>query len=90
MTEAKIKAEMRLWALECIVCQLYAILYKTLPPGFSELTFKAVIDGARKNTFPGVDPALSDLYSAELEVALTRLVMMQREYMAAADKPKRT
>lgn len=62
MTEEKIKAEMRLWALECLVCQLWALIYQLLPFGASALTQKAWIDGARQQTFPGADAAMSDLF----------------------------
>lgn len=86
MTEAEIKAEMRLWALECIVCQLYAIILNTLPAGFADATHKQLLDGAKRNAFPGVDPVLSDHYAAELEAAVERLVKMQREYMAVGNR----
>lgn len=83
MTEAEIKAEMRLWALECIVCQHWATALIALPPGMAVEIHKQLIDGAKKNVFPGIDPAMSDHYAAEFEAAIQRLVKMQREYMAA-------
>jgi hypothetical protein len=86
MTEAEIKAEMRLWALECIVCQHWATWLISLPKGVPDEIHKQLIDGAKKNVFPGVDPALSDHYAAELEAAIQRLVKMQREYMATVSK----
>jgi hypothetical protein len=86
MNEQSIKDEMRLYALECLVCQLYALIYRVLPAGAPELTQKAWRDGARKQTF-GKDPALSDLLSAELEIALDRLAEMQNHYLARA-RPK--
>jgi hypothetical protein len=83
--EEIIKAEMRLYALECLVCQLYAFLGRTLPPGMIEETQKQWIDGAKKKGFGG-DPAFSDLLSAELEDALKRLVEMQNFYLGKSDK----
>jgi hypothetical protein len=84
--EEMIKAEMRLYALECLVCQLFALFGKTLPPGMLEETHKAWIEGARKKTFGGDDPAFSDLLSAELEDALKRLVDMQKFYSGRLDQ----
>lgn len=87
MTETEIKAEMRLWALECATCQLFAIFYKQLlPEGGAELAFAAQMQMANRLTFKHVDPALSDLYAAEFEAATARLVQMQREYMEADDE----
>jgi hypothetical protein len=84
MTEAEIKAEMRLWALECLVCQLGAIMFQLLPGNGAQLALQALLDGAKKNVFPGVHPALSDHYAAEFESATQRLAKMLREYMESA------
>jgi hypothetical protein len=84
--EEMIKAEMRLYALECLVCQLYAILSRLLPAGMFEETQRQWIEGAKKKTFGGDDPVFSDLLSAELEEALSRLVEMQNFYLGKADK----
>jgi hypothetical protein len=84
-----IKNEMRLYALECLVCQLYALVYQMVPPGASELTQKAWIESARQQTFPGMDSALSDLFSAELEVALDRLVKIQDAYLERVRRPEK-
>jgi len=81
-----IKAEMRIWALECLVCQLWALVYQLLPPDAPALTQKAWIDGARQQTFPGADAVTSDLYSAEFESALSRLAEMQNSYLATVRK----
>ena len=86
MTEAEIKAEVRLWALECVVSQLCASLLLKLPDGVPEMMHQQLIDGAKKNVFPKVNPALSDHYSAEFESAIRRLVRMQQEYMVEGRK----
>jgi hypothetical protein len=76
--EDAIKAEMRLWALEVLVCNLFAVsLIATGRPGalFSQVR-QQILQGAKLKTFSGVDPALSDLLSAELETAVDRLLEM--------------
>jgi hypothetical protein len=49
MTAAEIKAEMRLWALECLVCQIAASFLKALPAGGAEMALKALSEGAKRN-----------------------------------------
>lgn len=78
MEETAIKAECRLYALEWAVAQLWAAeLRKT---GAAPETLAGVrgqaIGGARQLGFTGVDPATSDLLSAELEGAVDRMFMM--------------
>jgi hypothetical protein len=80
-----VEKEMRLYALECLVCQLFAIIGKTLPPGMLEKTQKQWMAGARNKAF-GADPA----FSPELEDALAHLVEMQNFYLGkGAKKPPR-
>jgi hypothetical protein len=79
--EKIIKDEMRIYALESIVCQLYAVLSRVLPPGFLEQIQKQWIEGAQGKTFGRDDPAFSDLLSGGLEDALRRLVEMQNFYV---------
>jgi len=81
MTEDGIKAEVRLYALECIVSQFAATLH--LQGGDPKRTLaaarKQAIEGTRKRTFPQLNAAESDHYSAELESAVLRLLDMQAE-----------
>jgi hypothetical protein len=86
MTEEAIKAEMRLFALESIVCQLWAMTFLQPPPGSFEKTRAAWLEGAKKQTFRGADAAESDLLSAELEIALERLASMQKSHLARVGK----
>jgi hypothetical protein len=75
--EAEINAEMRLFALESVVCQHLAALYQTtLPREIFDAVRKRGIEGAKQQTFPGVDAVQSDLLSAELQNALERLYGM--------------
>ncbi|MDR3489336.1 MAG: hypothetical protein P4M05_31120 [Bradyrhizobium sp.] len=74
MSEVEIiQDEMRLFALETVVCQLWAMTFAQLPSGAFEKTRSAWLEGARQKTFAGADAATSDLFSAELEGALERL-----------------
>jgi hypothetical protein len=83
MTEAEIRAEARLYALECVVCQMFALLQLQIA-GVDALSAleqqrKQAVHGARQKAFPELDdPALSDLMSAELETAVDRLASMVR------------
>jgi hypothetical protein len=84
-SEDSIQTEMRLFALESIVCQHFASLYLTMPRAIFDETQKQAIEGAKTQTFPGVDPAQSDLFSAEFQSALERLYGIIRSNL---DKPQ--
>jgi hypothetical protein len=81
LDEAGVKREMRLWALEVLVTNVFAMLC-ALDPDPEELAAKIrqqMLEGARQRGFPGYDPAQSDLLSAEFEAALSRLLAMAYE-----------
>jgi hypothetical protein len=59
-SEDSIQSEMRLFALESIVCQHFATLYLTMPRSIFDEVQKQAIEGAKAQTFAGVDPALRD------------------------------
>jgi hypothetical protein len=88
--EQAIKNEMRLFALESLVCHLWALTFKSLPAGAFEIARAQWLDGARQMTFPGVGAAQSDLYSAELECALERLVRMVQANLKTPRKRRKT
>jgi len=79
--EDAIKNEMRIFALESIVCQHFATLYQTMPREFFDAVQKQAIEGAQKQTFAGADAAHSDLFSAELQAGLERLYGMIRHHL---------
>jgi hypothetical protein len=86
MTENEIKAEMRLYALECVVCQMMASIFFQSAGSRAlsalEEQRKAAISGAREKAFPEFrDPAISDAASAELEIAVARLADMGKAYL---------
>ena len=79
--EKEISSEIRLWALECFVVQSAAMFFHTSGNAAEafETRRKLLLDNARQTAFPGLDPATSDLYAAELQSALERLLEMQRQ-----------
>jgi hypothetical protein len=79
--ERAIKAEMRLWALEVLVSNMFATICISTsdPQNLLARTRQQMIEGARQWTFPGFDAVQSDLLSAELEAAVTRLMDMVGE-----------
>lgn len=78
MSEEAIKAEVRLWALECVVSQLFASVYQSSPdPEALFARNKDLILQSTRRVTAGADPAMSDLLSAELELAVERLLHMQ-------------
>jgi hypothetical protein len=76
--EQKIKDEMRIYAIEYLVSCLWAMnAFQTdAPAAFWNKSRDQMIASARQKTFSGADAATSDLYSAELEAALTHLSSM--------------
>ncbi|MFZ0558474.1 MAG: hypothetical protein WAM55_04215 [Methylovirgula sp.] len=76
MDETSVKAEMRIFALESIICQHLATHYLPMPREIFDATRKLAVEGAMRQTFSGGNPAESDLLSAELQVALERLYGM--------------
>jgi hypothetical protein len=81
MTEDAIKNEMRLFALESIVCQHLATVYQTMPREIFDAVRRQAIEGTKRRTFAGADAALSDLFSAELQIAIERLYGMMKNHL---------
>jgi hypothetical protein len=85
--EDNIKTEVRLFALESIVCQLAAGVYRTMP----RAVFDAVKQQALQSTqtqalFPGLDPAYSDVISAEFADAVERLYSMIQHHLDTVER----
>ena len=80
MTEDEIKNWMRIYAVEILAVNSFAVFcLKEAPDDPLALSAKAhqrMIDTVRRRGFPGVDPAMSDHASAELEDAVNRLMEM--------------
>jgi hypothetical protein len=81
--EETLKAEIRLYALETLICQLYVWFYEMTgkPHWALETRRKILVEAAQKKTFPRLGAAMSDFVSAELEAAVDRLLTMQRELL---------
>ena len=86
MDENEIKNEMRLFALESIVCQHLATIYQQMPRNVFERVHKQAIGGAQKQSFAGADAAQTDLFSAELESAIDRLYGMIKQHLDKSQK----
>jgi hypothetical protein len=90
--EDEIKAECRLYAIEWAVSLLFAATFAQIGPGAEaklEEARKYISEIAQQKTFPRLDPAMSDLASAEREAAVDRLLSYAKDalaYMQQADK----
>lgn len=87
--EAAIKLECRLTALEFFATKLGAALI-VFGGGGVETAERVMRDQlARPQTFPMLDPAMSDLAAAELNEAIEKLLKMQVEIVAQMlDEPR--
>jgi hypothetical protein len=90
-TEEKIKAECRVYALGWAVSVLFASQFRQMGdagPAMLERARQQALEGARLQTFPNFDPAMSDLLSAELESAVDRILGMAKEFLAKGSSGK--
>jgi len=81
VNEEKIKADMRLFALESVVCQHLAMIYQTMPREHFDFVKKQAIEGTKRHTFAGADASMSGLLSAELQIAIQRLYGMIQHHL---------
>jgi hypothetical protein len=92
VTEEQIRLEMRVRALEGLVASMLAAQCSVPGADDPSKAFSAmsanVIANAKVLTFPGLDPAMSDLHSAELEAALTRLLDTATQLVATIQKSR--
>jgi hypothetical protein len=86
MTPDDLKDWIRVYAAEILTVNLYAtsLLRTDDPLGLASELRQQMVQGARIRGFPGLDPAMSDLASAELEGALDRLMRMVSEQINVA------
>lgn len=83
--EDDIKAECRLYAVEWLVCLMFAAQFHQIGaagPTMLDRARRQALESARRQTFPVFDPAMSDLVSAELESAVDRILGMAKEFLA--------
>jgi hypothetical protein len=57
-------------------------------PAMLERLRRQALENARLKTFPALDPAMSDLVSAELESAVDRILGMAKELLAKGSSGK--
>jgi hypothetical protein len=89
--EVEIKAECRFYALEMMFCRLLATTFRQMGAvgdAMLEETRRQSLEEARRQTFPALDPAMSDLVSAELESAIDRLLGMTKSLLETGRSPK--
>jgi hypothetical protein len=81
MLEKDMVTEMRLWALEVLVSNLFAMQCASVeaPTEAFENIKAQMLAGAKTQSFPGMNAEESDLLSAELESAVARLMEMGKK-----------
>ena len=80
MDENAINDMFRMWALELLVSFQYSAMHLQTPNPMESLEMMrtGLIERSRNQTFPTLDPAMSDLAAGKLEDALNRLFEMQK------------
>jgi hypothetical protein len=88
MDEDEIKLETRLIAVEYLLVQLYCLIYDAagVSNASMETAHEGTLAGLELQTFQGADPALGDLWAAELRDAVSRLLSDISEKRRAAQK----
>ena len=83
MTEDDLRLEMRFYAVEILFANLFAIscLRAAYPRKFIADVGQQIVEAVRTHGFSSLDPAMSDLFSAELENAISRLMEMISEQL---------
>lgn len=81
LTEQDTRREARLVALENVVMTLLAAIAGT-PERMSAIS-SGMLEKMRQETFPGIDPTLSDMMAAEIETAHEELLSGAAEKVAA-------
>ncbi len=91
MDERLLTLSMRLVAVENAIAILLAneCMESSDPAGNAEELRAAFVRGAKAQTFPGIDPAMSDLAAAEFEEANDRLLSMTKERVRRMQQARR-
>lgn len=82
--EHAIRLEMRLGAIEFMLGSVFVALVEASGQSVRQVEemLKRLVADARRQTFPGLDPAMSDLASAEWGEAVERLVAYHKAMLA--------
>ncbi len=83
MDAHELKREMRLTAIEYLLCDLWSKYYGLIGATREQIetAHMKAIDRLKTETFSGLDAASSDLAASELEDAVTGLLAMQQEML---------
>jgi hypothetical protein len=83
VAEDEIRLEMRFYAVEILFANLFAIscLRAASPRRFIADVGQQIVESVRIQGFPSLDPVMSDLFSAELENAVSRLMEIVSEQL---------
>ena len=83
--ERAVKLEARLAAIEFMICELFSAVYRQIPATAVHQRHDQLLEALRTRGVSDLDPALSDLLSAEAEIALRDLTRQIESY---AQKPR--
>ena len=88
MDEREMKLEARLAAIEYILSDLCVKWYMLANASNAkvEAAHTDTIERLTKQSFPGLDPAMGDAFSSELEEAVAHILSMQRAMLADLNK----
>jgi hypothetical protein len=79
--EEAVKLEARLIAMEYAICDLFSAVYRGFNPKDIHDRHDQLVKFFQTRTVPGHDPAMSDLLSGEVEIALHRLLTKIESHM---------
>jgi hypothetical protein len=81
--EQDLKLETRISAIEYLLSDLWVKYYLWINVPYDRIiaAHENTVAKLKTETFPGMDPAIADLASSELEEAVHRLLLMQQEML---------
>lgn len=85
MNESELKLEARLTAIEYILSDLFVKWYMLNNATNAQIkqAHEQAVHRLKLETFPGIDPSMSDAFAAELEEAVSEILLMQRHMLAS-------
>ncbi len=86
--ENTVKLEMRLNAIEYFLCKAFMglTLVQTGSVDAAKSAVNKLAQRADQQMFPGLDPAMSDLASAEWTDAVRRLIKIQSDFLEQSER----
>jgi hypothetical protein len=83
LEEKEVKLQARLAAVEFLIIDILSVLYRNIPASKIHQRHDQLIAFLKQRGVPGVDPAVSDLLSGEVENALRELLDDLEAYIGA-------